>query len=162
LSWPEVDLDQGLLTIPGIRMKGRITHLVPLAPTAKAILEGLPRWTGDFLFSTTAGTKPIRGFGRVKKRIDKLSGVSGWIIHDLRRTARTHFSALPIEDVVRERVIAHAKSGLHKVYDLHEYEAEKRHCLELWESRSRAIVDPPPDNVADLNEARAERRAATS
>jgi hypothetical protein len=30
----------------------------------------------------------------------------GGVIHDLRRTARTHFSALPVQDMIRELVIA--------------------------------------------------------
>ena len=48
-----------------------------------------------------------------------------------------HLSALPIPDMVRELVIAHARPGLHKVYDQHAYEQEKRHALELW---SRAVA----------------------
>jgi hypothetical protein len=48
--------------------------------------------------------------------------------------------ALPVEDLVRELVIAHAKPGLHKVYDLHPYQDEKRHCLDLWEKRLLAIA----------------------
>ena len=42
--------------------------------------------------------------------------------------------------LVRELVIAHAKPGLHKVYDLHAYLDEKRECLALWEARLRRIV----------------------
>jgi hypothetical protein len=44
---------------------------------------------------------------------------------------------------VRELVIAHAQPGLHKVYDLHAYEIEKRHALALWAARLRSIVEPP-------------------
>jgi hypothetical protein len=62
---------------------------------------------------------------------------------------RTHLSALPVQDLVRELVIAHAKPGLHKVYDQHAYQAEKRECLELWERRLLAIVEPhiPADDI---------------
>jgi hypothetical protein len=42
-----------------------------------------------------------------------------FVIHDIRRTCRTRFSALPVEDIVRELLLAHARPGLHKVYDLH-------------------------------------------
>jgi integrase len=84
-------------------------------------------------------------------RIDALSGVAGWKFHDLRRTMRTHLSALPIEDRVREQMIAHAQPGLHKVYDLHRYEAEKRRGFELWEVRLRGIIEPAPDNVVALH-----------
>jgi hypothetical protein len=56
---------------------------------------------------------------------------------------RTHLSALPVEDLVRELVIAHAKPGLHRIYDRHGYQDEKRRCLELWEARLLPIVEPP-------------------
>ena len=72
------------------------------------------------------------------------------MIHDLRRSVRTHLSTLPVEDLARELVIAHARPGLHKVYDQHSYEAEKRHCLELWERRLLAIVEPPDGNMVKL------------
>ena len=95
----------------------------------------MPRFTaGGSVFSTTAGAKSINGFSKAKARVDRLSGVENWKIHDLRRTMRTHLSALPVQDLVRELVIAHAKPGLHKVYDQHAYQAEKRECLELWEA----------------------------
>ena len=66
------------------------------------------------------------------------------VLHDIRRTMRTHLSALPITDRVRELVIAHAQPGLHKVYDQHAYlEPEKRHALELWAARlPDSIVAP--------------------
>ena len=74
---------------------------------------------------------------------------------------RTHLSALPVQDLVRELVIAHAKPGLHKVYDLHAYQDEKRECLTLWAARLRGIVAPPPPaDVADLNKARAAKRGS--
>ena len=63
---------------------------------------------------------------------------------------RTGLSALPVPDLVRELVIAHTKPGLHKVYDQHAYESEKRHALELWAARLRNIVEPPADNVVPL------------
>ena len=60
---------------------------------------------------------------------------------------RTHLSALPVQDLVRELVIAHAKPGLHRVYDQHAYQAEKRECLELWEARLLSIVGPATTDV---------------
>ena len=155
MSWTEVDIERRLLTIPAGRMKGGRAHEVPLAPMAVELLKALPRWSGDFVFTTTCGQKSVGGFAKVKERIDKLSGVKGWVFHDLRRTMRTHLSALPVQDLVRELVIAHAKPGLHRVYDLHTFQDEKRHCLELWEKRLLSIVEPPPDNVADLRRVRA-------
>ena len=150
-SWSEFDLRTRLWTIPASRMKGDRAHEIPLADRAFELLEALPRFTaGGFLFSTTAGEKPVNGFSKAKARIDRLSGVKDWKIHDLRRTMRTHLSALPVQDLVRELVIAHAKPGLHKVYDQHAYQAEKRECLELWERRLLTIVEPPAGNVVPM------------
>ena len=44
---------------------------------------------------------------------------------------RTNLSGLPVPDLVAELVIAHAKPGLHKVYDQHAYRDEKRRALDL-------------------------------
>jgi integrase len=151
MSWPEVNFDQALWTVPATRMKGGRAHEIPLVPAAVALLQSLPRFTsGEFVFTTTNGTKPVNGFSKAKARIDRLSGIENWKIHDLRRSMRTHLSALPVQDMVRELIIAHARPGLHKVYDQHNYRAEKRECLEMWAVRLKGIVEPPPPNVVPL------------
>ena len=172
-TWSEFDLDQKLWTIPSERMKGDAAHAVPLSNDALAILRSLPRFNkGGHLFSTTFGVKPVAGFSKSKNRLDQLMLVelrkaaeaSGydpvsvklepWVIHDIRRTGRTGLSALPVTDMVRELVIAHARPGLHQVYDQYAYLDEKRHALELWATRLRSIVEPAPPNVVALSAAR--------
>jgi integrase len=145
LSWREIDFEQRLISIPGSRMKGSRAHEVPLAPDALALLKSVPRFDtprGDFVFTTNAGRAPFVGFSRAKRKLDELSGVEDWVLHDLRRTARTHFSALPVQDLVRELVIAHARPGLHRIYDQHSYRAEKLELLTRWEERLRGILVP--------------------
>ena len=156
--WREFDLDKKLWVIPAERMKGDAAHIVPLTDDVLALLEELPRFKkGDHVFSTTFGATPVNGFSKSKKRLDnamaaELDGpVDPFVIHDIRRTMRTGLSALPIPDRVRELVIAHAQPGLHKVYDQHAYEQEKRHALELWAQRLRHIVSPPAANVVALH-----------
>jgi hypothetical protein len=56
--------------------------------------------------------------------------------------------------MVRELVIAHARPGLHKVYDQHTYRDEKRECLTLWSARLTGIVEQPPPNVVPLQRPR--------
>ena len=51
-------------------------------------------------------------------------------------------SGIPnISDLVRELAIGHTKPGLHKVYDLHAYEDDKRYALDEWYRRLRQIVE---------------------
>jgi hypothetical protein len=64
---------------------------------------------------------------------------------------RTSLSALPVPDNVRELVIAHTKSGLHRVYDHYAYLDEKRRALELWAERLHNIPEPAAPNVIALN-----------
>jgi integrase len=172
--WSEFNLRDKLWTIPAERMKGGAAHVVPLTADVLAILGELPRFhSGDFLFSTTFGRKAVRGFSRAKRGLDwhmlrswrAIGRIRGearrnkmmppFVIHDVRRSVRTGLSALPIPDLVRELVVAHAKPGLHRVYDMHAYQAEKLHALQLWAARLRSIVEPPPANVVKLAHARA-------
>src|SRR5262249_17459798 len=124
----EIDLKRALWTIPAARMKTDATHLVPLAPRALDLFALLPTFAkGPCIFSTTFGVKPISGFSKAKRALEKqmlselrksggeLAQIEPWGLHDLRRTGRTALSALPVAEITRELVIAHAKPGLHKV-----------------------------------------------
>jgi integrase len=159
--WAEFDFEhERLWVVPGERMKNGAAHVVPLTDDTTALLEGLLRFKGgDYVFSTTGGRRPVSGFSKAKGRLDALMradleaqgrSFEHFVLHDIRRTARTKFSALPVEDVVREMLLAHARPGLHRVYDLHAYQDEKRHALELWHARLRTIVEPRADNVVQL------------
>jgi integrase len=78
------------------------------------------------------------------------STLKPWVIHDLRRTLRTHLSALRIPDHIAEMVIGHGRQGLQRVYDQHRYLDEMREALTLWSARLRSIVEPPPANVVAI------------
>jgi integrase len=160
-EWNEIDMEAKLWAIPAVRMKGNAAHVVPLVPGILTLLETLPRFVGGgFLFSTiTGGRRPVSGFSKAKKRLDALMRAEleaqgkpfePFVLHDIRRTVRTRLSALPIEDIVRERLMAHARPGLHRVYDLHAYEQEKARALDLWHVKLRHIIEPKPGNVIRL------------
>jgi integrase len=167
--WSEINIEQKLWTIPPERMKAGAAHIVPLTDDVITILKDLPRFKGgDYLFSTTFGKKPVRGFNRAKHDLDRHmqrswralgrlrheerrhKEIAPFVIHDIRRTMRTGLSALPIPDLIRELVIGHAKRGLHKVYDQHAYMNEKRRALEMWATSLRNILELPPANVVKL------------
>jgi integrase len=166
-QWSEIDVDAALWVIPPERMKGRAAHEIPLSPMAVDLLKSLPRFSeGDFVFTTTGGARPVSGFSKFKRRTDaaisKLAGkpIAGWRFHDLRRTMRTHLSALPsVPDMVRELVIGHARPGLHQVYDQHTYRDEKRSALDQWAARLGSILEPETGNVIHL---RTSHAAATA
>ena len=149
--WPEIDSHAKLWVIPPERMKGGAAHTVPLTPEISALLESLPQFSGGaYVFSTTAGKRPVSGFSKAKKRLDALMRTDleaqgmpfdDFVIHDIRRTCRTRFSALPVDDIVRELLVAHAQPGLRKVYDVHRYEQEKKDALKLWHAKLKDILE---------------------
>jgi integrase len=160
VQWSEIDLDKRLWVIPAERMKANAAHVVPLSDDAVELLQSVPQFdAGEYVFSSTGGKKPVNGFSKAKQSFDKLvlaklckddakAKLPAWVLHDLRRTCRTGLSAIPsISDHVRELVIGHTKSGLHKVYDQHSFLDEKRIALEAWAQRLNSIVTPPPENV---------------
>ena len=152
MTWGELDLDNALWVIPAHRTKSGVPHEVPLSPMAVALLRSLPRFAGgDFVFSTTGGRSGIRSFGLYKDVIGaRASGLTNWRFHDLRRTARTNLASLGVAPFIAELILGHTQKGVHKVYDTHRYQAEKREALERWASRLRDIVTPPPANVRQL------------
>jgi integrase len=176
--WPEFDLPRKEWTIPAARMKktkdGAKPFMVPLTEAMLDILNALPRFSGgDFLFSGNFGKRPLKPnqFSDPKERLDALvleelrkiatergkdpkrATLPGFVNHDIRRTVRTHLSALRIGEEVREAVLAHVRPGIKGVYDKHQYLEEKRQALTLWNARLRSIVDPPSANVVELRAA---------
>jgi integrase len=59
IQWKHIDLDQGLWTIPPELHKSGKLHVVPLSTAAVELLKSLPRFTKDYVFTTTGGAKPI-------------------------------------------------------------------------------------------------------
>jgi hypothetical protein len=69
--------------------------------------------------------------------------LSDWRFHDIRRSARTAFSEATVPELVSELILAHAKPGLHKVYNQFDYFDAKMSALTQWGARLERIVDPP-------------------
>jgi integrase len=123
---------QQAFEVPASHYKTDRPQVVPLSAPALAIVEALPQTSGDFLLSTTAGKVPVSGFSKAKARIDKLSKVEGWTLHDLRRSAATHMARLGIPQEHIERVLGHAIEGVAGTYNRYSYLDEKRAALDLW------------------------------
>lgn len=89
---------------------------------------------GTFVFSLT-GTKPFQSFSAAKRDLDKLSGVSEWRLHDLRRTCVSGMARLGVPPHVADKVLNHQGgtiSGVAAVYQRHEFLAERKDALERW------------------------------
>ena len=140
--------------IPGAKYKNGKDHLIPLSPAARAIVAAMPVLAGgDHVFSAT-GTNPLGAWAKRKKAFDKACGVSGWRLHDLRRTARTLLSRAGISADHAEMCLGHALGGVRGVYDRFEYRDEKLRAFEALAALIQGIVHPPSDVVVPMKKAR--------
>jgi integrase len=160
--WSEFDLPKRAWTIDQARFKSAVEHVVPLTDDMVALLEDLPRFKrGEHVFSTTAGEKPTMITDKIKQKIEALmtqelgTKPKPWVVHDLRRTVRSHLAALRIPDHVAEMALGHGRKGLQRVYDQHRYQDEVREALTLWSARLRDIIEPAPKNVVTIKSRKA-------
>jgi integrase len=119
-TWDEIDIAAATLTVPTTRMKGKVSHVIPLCTAALGIVQDLPRFTtGNYLFTTTAGQRPVSGFSKFKQKFDttiaKLGDLAPFTIHDLRRTCRTGLAASGVSVFIAELVIGHIQKGVHGI-----------------------------------------------
>lgn len=138
MSWTEIDGDTWVL--PRERVKKDRAHTVPLSPAALAVLRGLPGSTvaPGFVFSTDGGNTSSSNFAKIKAKLDASSGVAGYTLHDIRRTVRSGLAAMGIPEAVARSVVNHANGKIDRIYNRHQYLAEKREALERW---SKHVVE---------------------
>jgi integrase len=125
-----------LLALPKERTKNGRAHQVPLSAQARAVLDDQPvRTDSEFVFGQGKGG--FSGYSRSKERLDAVCGVTGWTLHDLRRTGATRMADLGIQPHVVEAVLNHVsghKAGVAGIYNRSAYAAEKRAALDMWGS----------------------------
>jgi integrase len=108
-------------TLPAPRNKIKLELLRPLTPQAMAQLgESKP-----FTFSLDGGHSALSNVDKPKAQLDTASGVTGWTLHDLRRTARSLMSRAGVPSDHAERCLGHVIGGVRGVYDRYEYRDEK-------------------------------------
>ena len=133
MKWDELDLTQRVWTLPKSRTKNAKEHVVHLSEQSMAVLKR-PDNKGPFVFSVL-GNKPFQEFSKCKQRLDQLSGVTGWRLHDLRRTCVSGMARLGIAPHVADKILNHQAgtiSGVAAVYQRHDFLLERRAALDLW------------------------------
>jgi integrase len=115
--------------------------LLPLAKAAADVLAAMPViGPPDGYLFTLNGTTPIGAESKAKARLDKASGVTGWTLHDLRRTARSLMSRAQVPADHAERAIGHVIPGVRQVYDRHSFKKEKQAALEALAKEIATII----------------------
>jgi integrase len=141
LTWSEIDMDRRLISLPRDRVKNDRAHEIPLSPQAAALIEALPRDSERYALSLRGG--PMNGFGKLKARLNRLSGIADFTLHDLRRTVASGMARLEIALPVIEKVLNHTSgsfAGIVGIYQRHDFAKEKQAALEAWGDHVAAVV----------------------
>ena len=145
LDWSQIDAD-GLWRLPYQKNEKPNAGKLPLPDFALKVLgETWCQREQGFVF-TEDGVRPINGFTKCKARLDadmammSSAPIEPWIIHDLRRTAKSMMAKCGVPRDISERVLGHTIAGVEGVYDQYDYVLEKRVALEKLSAAIAEIV----------------------
>jgi integrase len=151
MRWADISID-GVWTIPAEeREKGNARDLA-LPEMALEIVRAQPRVLGNEYVFAGRGVGFFNGYSKAKGVLDKRVDIAPWVLHDLRRTARSLMSRREagVRPDIAERVLGHVIAGVAGTYDRHEYFEEKRDALAKLAALVERILDPPAGNVVAL------------
>jgi integrase len=151
-SWVAADK----ITLPAEITKNARVHSFPLGRrTADLVTSVKPNEQGLLFSARGRPNRPFNGWSTSKAALDRLSGVSGWTLHDLRRTYRTIHARIGTPPHVAERLINHANgiaSEVEQIYDRYHYmpemaKAVRDYEVALWAIFAPELADPRADTV---------------
>jgi integrase len=154
----EVDLDKGLLEIPGGRTKNHHPLQLSLPSVAVSILESVPQREGrDSFFGGGEGPFGAWSYSTLTlgARIAEMQGapIAAWRIHDIRRTVATGMGELGVQPHIIEAVLnprSGHKGGVAGVYNRATYESEIKRALALWESHLISVVEGTEQKIGAM------------
>jgi integrase len=140
LKWTDIDAG-GIWEIRSEPREKGNPGAVRLPPAALAIIEAQQRIEGNpYVFAASRGNGPLSGFNKRKAAFDEACGVTGWTLHDLRRTARSLMSAAGVPSEIAERALGHKLTGVRAVYDRFAYFEEKSAALSKLAAEIKRVV----------------------
>ena len=86
--------------------------------------------------------KRFQRFGREKHAIDKLRGITGWRLHDLRRTIVSGMAQLAFPRM-NDKILNHQAgtiSGVAAIYQRHDFLAQRKEALDRWGGHVGEII----------------------
>lgn len=143
LRWEHIAEKEHAIIFPAALTKNGREHRIPYGALVARLLEYIPG-EFDLLFPARGKPKkPFNGWSKSKASLDRISGVNGWTLHDLRRTFATNLAALGVAPHVTERLLNHVSgtiSGVAAIYNRHAYIEEMREAIRRWEERLEGLL----------------------
>jgi integrase len=138
MTWDEAK--EGIWTLAASRTKSKVEVKRPLSKAAQAVIAERPQVVGcPYIFSCD-GKGPLAGYSTLKRGLDKASRITGWTLHDIRRTSRSLLSRCGVPTEIGEIILGHSIPGVRGVYDRHDYQDQMRDGLERLAAEIARIV----------------------
>jgi integrase len=134
------------ITLPSWLAKNKREHTFPLGNIARATLNPLVA-PNAYFFPAHGRKTPFNGHSPCKRKLDARSGVTGWTLHDLRRTFASGLAAQGVSLPVIERFLNHVSGsfgGIVGVYQRYDFMPEMREAVSLWENHIEKLVGASP------------------
>ena len=156
MAWADLNLEVGTWSLRAEQTKMARARTLPLSGAAVEILAGLPRIAGSALVfpaNRCGSSNSIAGFSKMKRRLDQLSGVSNWRLHDLRRTFATMQQQLGTRLDVTEQLLGHvagSRAGVIAIYQRYDFQPEQRVAVERLAERVGRLTGGAAGKVVKL------------
>jgi len=150
MAWADIDAD-GVWRIPTVSKREK-PHggELKLPQLARDLLAAIPVLEGNPFVFAGRGQGHSNGHSKNKARLDKASGVTDWVVHDLRRTGRSLLSRASVRPDIAERTLGHVQPGVANIYDRHTYSDEKAAALAKLAALIERIAHPSSAQVVKL------------
>lgn len=139
MEWAEVDLDAGLWSIPGPKMKMRLPHVVPLARQAIRILQEIKPLSGSsgdvrFVFPGVRDKGQPLSNMTLNAALQRLGFDTQDEItsHGFRTVASTFLHELGFPSDAIELQLAHRIGGVRGVYMRSQYLDQRKAMMQAW------------------------------
>jgi integrase len=145
LKWDYLNGQAQSITLPDWLTKNGREHCFPIGEMAQAIVAEIPR-KSDYVFIGRVKDQPYNGWNKHKAEIDRRSGVTNWVLHDIRRTYRTLHGRIGTPPHIAERLINHVSgiesvtSEVNAIYDTYTYMPEMRKAVLAFEDHLGALL----------------------
>jgi integrase len=159
MAWADIDAG-GVWRIPTVSKREK-PHggELRLPQLARDLLAAIPVIEGNPFVFAGRGQGHSNGHSKNKARLDRSSGVTDWVVHDLRRTGRSLLSRAGVRPDIAERTLGHAQPRVAQTYDRHLYVDEKGAALAKLAALIDSIVNPR-DTVVPMRPAMVPMRPA--
>ena len=128
------------IKLPRELVKNNREHTFPIGHMAKALLPDVEE---GYLFTSARRGVVYNGYTHHLKLVQEATGITGFTLHDLRRTYSTKMAELGVPIHVTEKILNHVSgthSGVQAIYNRYTYKTEMRDACLIYEAHIGKLV----------------------